>query len=180
MLISASQSVLLVIDIQERLNPVMNSPELVVENTQRLLKGAALLNVPTLISEQYPKGLGHTVEAISNASTEGQTVEKDTFSCMADDGYAARFDGLNKSQAIICGIEAHVCVLQTAIDLIHRGTHVFVVADATSSRTAANHMLALERLKTAGAEIVTSEMVLFEWLRRAGTPEFKEISGLVK
>ena len=180
MLISVQQSVLLVIDIQERLNPVMNSPELMLENTQRLLKGAALLNVPTLISEQYPKGLGHTVEPIASLLPKGAVQEKEIFSCMADDGYADRFNGLNKSQAIICGIEAHVCVLQTAIDLIHRGTHVFVVADATSSRTATNHMLALERLKTAGAEIVTTEMVLFEWLRRAGTPEFKEISGLVK
>ena len=180
MLISAQQSVLLVIDIQERLNPAMNAPELVLQNAERLLRGADLLNVPTLISEQYPKGLGHAAEPIASLLPEGSVQEKETFSCMADDDYAARFNGLNKSQAIICGIEAHVCVLQTASDLIDSGKKVFVVADATSSRAAANHMLALERAKTAGAEIVTTEMVLFEWLRRAGTPEFKEISKLVK
>ena len=180
MLISASQSALLVIDIQERLNPAMNAPELVEENVARLLKGAAILDIAVLASEQYPKGLGHTIQPIASLLPEGSVQEKETFSCMADNYYATRFNDLNKPQAIICGIEAHVCVLQTASELIDSGTSVFVVADATSSRAAANHMLALERAKTAGAEIVTTEMVLFEWLRRAGTPEFKEIIGLVK
>ncbi len=158
----------------------MNAPELVIENVSRLLKAAAILNIAVLASEQYPKGLGHTIEPIASLLPEGAVQEKQAFSCMADSDYVARFNGLNKPQAIICGIEAHVCVLQTASDLIDSGKKVFVVADATSSRVTANHMLALERVKTAGAEIVTCEMVLFEWLRRAGTPEFKEISGLVK
>lgn len=180
MLISKDQSALLVIDIQESLAPVMADPQMVVENTTRLLKAAAILGVEVLASEQYPKGLGHTVKDLAPLLGKDAVVEKDTFSCMADDNFAARFDKLNKPQAIICGIEAHVCVLQTTIDLIERGRAVFIVADATSSRTPANHLLAIERASSAGAKIVTTEMVLFEWLRRAGTPEFKEISKLVK
>ena len=180
MLMDKEQSALLVIDIQERLLPVMNEPDMVVENTRRLINGASILGVDMLASEQYPKGLGHLTTQVSSLLSDGTVQEKDSFSCMADDVFAGRFNALNKTQAIICGIEAHVCVLQTTIELINRGVGVFVVSDATSSRTATNHRAGLDRVKSAGAEIVTTEMVLFEWLRRAGTPEFKEISKMVK
>lgn len=180
MLIDKEQSALLVIDIQERLLPVMHDPDMVVENTRRLIKGASILGVGVLASEQYPNGLGHLVEPITSLLGDSAVQEKDTFSCMADERFAKHFNALNKTQAVICGIEAHVCVLQTTIELISSGVKVFVVADATSSRTAGNHIMGMDRAKSAGAEIVTTEMVLFEWLRRAGTPQFKEISKLVK
>jgi len=180
LLIDKDQSALLIIDIQERLLPVMNAPDMVVENSKHLIKGASILGVDVLASEQYPKGLGHLVEPVLSLLSDGAVQEKETFSCMADERFAQHFNALNKTQAIICGIEAHVCVLQTTIELIANGVKVFVVADATSSRTSANHMIGMDRAQSAGAEIVTTEMVLFEWLRRAGTPEFKEISKLVK
>jgi nicotinamidase-related amidase len=109
-----------------------------------------------------------------------RVVEKVHFSCMGDDGFARRFREIDRSQAVLVGIEAHVCVLQTAEQLIEAGCDVFVVADATSSRTTANHEAALERMRADGAQIVTTEMVTFEWLERAGTPEFKKISALIK
>lgn len=180
LLIDAEKSALLTIDIQDRLNPVMADGDLVVANIAKLLRGARLLGVPVLASEQYPKGLGHLVGELADLLDENAVVEKDAFSCMADDEFAKRFTALGKPQAIVCGIEAHVCVNQTALQLLESGVQVFVVSDATSSRTTANHMAALERLRQNGAEIVSAEMVLFEWLRRAGTPEFKEISKLVK
>ncbi len=180
MLIDAQKSALLVIDVQERLNPAMHDSEGVIANIARLVKAATTLDVPVLASEQYPKGLGHTVAPLATLMADETVAEKMSFSCMADEGYRQRFDALNRPHAIICGIEAHVCVLQTAIELLERGKSVFVVADGTSSRTQANHTAALKRIGRAGAEIVTTEMVLFEWLRRAGTPEFKTISQLVK
>lgn len=178
MLIKAERSALLVIDIQEKLAPAMNGIERVVENTAILMRAARRLAVPLLVSEQYPKGLGATVAAL--AANHGEVVEKITFSCLGDEAFAARFDALGRDRAVIAGIEAHVCVLQTAMDLLDRGAAVFVVADATASRSPDNRSAALRRLRGAGAEIVTTEMVIFEWLGQAGTDEFKELSKLIK
>lgn len=180
MLIDAEKSVLLCIDVQDRLNPVMADGDGVVAGISKLLQGAELLNVAVLASEQYPKGLGHLVGELASMFPQGTIIEKDTFSCMADETFAQRLTDLKKSQVIVCGIEAHVCVMQTTVQLLEQGKQVFVVADATSSRTNANHQTGLERMRQNGAEIVTVEMVLFEWLRRAGTPQFKAISKLVK
>ncbi|NQU55851.1 MAG: hydrolase [Rhodospirillales bacterium] len=179
MLIKADRSVLLVIDIQDKLAPAMNNIEGVVENTSILMRAASRLSIPQLVSEQYPQGLGATIEPVAELSSDA-AVAKVTFSCMADTDYVSRFDSLGRDQAVIAGIEAHVCVLQTAMDLLARDVQVFVLADATTSRTPDNHAMALHRLGGAGVEIVTTEMVLFEWLGQAGTPEFKDISKLIK
>ncbi len=180
MLIDAEKSVLLCIDVQDRLNPVMADSDGVVAGISKLLQGAELLNVAKLASEQYPMGLGHLVSELASMFPQGTIIEKDAFSCMADETFSKRLTGLNKSQVIVCGIEAHVCVMQTTVQLLEQGKQVFVVADATSSRTNANHQTGLERMRQNGAEIVSVEMVLFEWLRLAGTAQFKEISKLVK
>ena len=180
MLITADRSCLLVIDIQDRLAPTMADTQMVIDNTTLLLKAAGVLEVPILVSEQYPRGLGHTLPQLATLMPPDSRVEKVHFSCMGDDGFARRFREIGRSQAVLVGIEAHVCVLQTAEQLIEAGCDVFVVADATSSRTTANHEAALERMRADGAQIVTTEMVAFEWLERAGTPEFKEISALIK
>jgi nicotinamidase-related amidase len=166
--------------VQARLAPVMAEPDRVVDNTATLMKSAARLGVPMLVSEQYPKGLGATVDDLARLAPNGAVVEKVDFSCLGDAEYARRFDALGRPQAVVAGIEAHVCVLQTAMHLIERGSRVYVVSDAVSSRNPANAEAALERLRGAGAEIVTTEMVVFEWLGRAGTPEFKELSALIK
>ena len=179
MLIRFEKSILLVIDIQRKLAPAMSDIGRVVENTSILIKAAARLNVPQLVSEQYPQGLGTTLESISGLS-ENAAIEKLSFSCMGDENFAFQFNALGRNQAVIAGIEAHVCVLQTAMDLIGQGVQVFVVADATSSRSPDNHSMALQRLSGAGASIVTTEMVVFEWLGQAGTQEFKELSKLIK
>jgi nicotinamidase-related amidase len=180
MLIKADRSCLLVIDIQERLLPATFGPGTVTGNCGILLEAAGILGIPVLASEQYPKGLGHTVPEIGARLPEGSVVEKLHFSCVGEDGFCLRFDGLGRSQAVVVGMEAHVCVLQTVLDLLGRGTEVFVVADATSSRTPDNHRLAMDRMRAAGARIVSTEMVVFEWLAKAGTAEFKAISKLVK
>jgi nicotinamidase-related amidase len=180
MLIDPNTSSLLIVDIQARLLPKMSAADTVVANTSVLLKAAARLDVPILVSEQYRKGLGTTAAELEPLLPAGNVIEKMTFSCMLDADFAARFRALGRAQAVVAGIEAHVCVLQTAEHLLEDGVRVFVVADATSSRVPSSHEWAMQRLRAAGAVIVTTEMVVFEWLRRSGTPEFKEISALIK
>ena len=180
MLIKAEKSSLLVIDIQQRLAPAMANAERVVANTTVLMKAAARLGVPVLASEQYPRGLGSTIGELAPMIPAENCLEKIDFSCMADEAYCSKFKSLGRPQAIVVGIEAHVCVLQTVMDLLEEGFAPFVVADAVSSRTEENEVRALDRMRHAGASIVATEMVVFEWLRRAGTPAFKEISALIK
>ncbi len=180
MLIEAEKSCLLVIDVQAKLAPVMAAAERAIANIAILMKAAALLDVPMLVSEQYSKGIGHTVEELAALAPAGSVMEKIHFSCMGDKGIVQRFAELGRDQTVIAGIEAHVCVLQTALDLHGGGGNVFVVADATASRSPDNHETAMERLRAAGISIVATEMVLFEWLGRSGTPEFKEIVALIK
>jgi len=179
-LIDADTSCLLVIDIQAKLNPVMFDPLRVPEGAAKLLLGASIIGVPAVVTEQYSKGVGPTVDDLQDFMPEGSPMEKNTFSCMADDAFTARFRALGKTQVVVAGIEAHVCVLQTCLQLIAEGVQVFVVEDATASRTVENHRAGLERIRHAGGHIVTVEMVLFEWLKRSGTPEFKQISQLIK
>jgi nicotinamidase-related amidase len=180
MLIRAKSSCLLVVDIQAKLAPVMAEPEKVVANTALLLKAARRLDVPLLVSEQYPAGIGHTVPELTSLFTKDSLVQKMHFSCLGEDEYKRRLRALERPQAVVAGIEAHVCVLQTTEDLLAAGLDVFVVADATSSRKRSNHEAALERLRSSGARVVTTEMVMFEWLGKAGTAAFKDIIPLIK
>ncbi|MBK8907033.1 MAG: hydrolase [Rhodospirillales bacterium] len=180
MLINSDESCLLIVDIQSRLLPVMADPDAVVGNTRLLMRAAGRLGVPVLASEQYPRGIGHTVSPVAELLPDNSVVEKMHFSCLREDFFADRLEALGRRQAVVAGIEAHVCVLQTADDLVSAGYDVFVVADATSSRTHANHQAALARLEAAGAHLVTTEMVVFEWMAKAGTPEFRELVALIK
>ncbi len=180
MLIEAERSCLLIVDVQAKLLPAMAAPEAVVANAAILMKAAARLEIPLLVSEQYPKGLGPTVPELAELAPAEAVVEKVHFSCLGDGHYSRRFQELGRTQAVIAGIEAHVCVLQTAMELIGDGHQVFIVGDAVSSRRADNASAALARLGAAGAAIVTAEMVIFEWLGRAGTPEFKELLEKIK
>lgn len=180
MLIDRDASCLLLIDVQDRLAPAMAERDAMEANAAVLLKAAARLGVPVLVSEQYPKGLGPTVPALAALAGPGAVAEKTAFSCLRDDGWRGRFNALGRGQAVICGIEAHVCVLQTALHLRAAGSEVFVVADAVASRATANRDLALARLRGAGVHVVSTEMAVFEWLGAAGTPEFKDVSALIK
>jgi isochorismate hydrolase len=158
----------------------MHEKERVLRQAQILARGLALLNVPTVVTEQYRQGLGPTVPELARLVADFAPIEKLAFSAWAAEGVlsAARVRGA--AQVILCGIETHVCVLQTCLDLRTEGLEVFVVADAVSSRTSENHCLGLERMRQAGAVIASTEMILFELLERAGTEEFKKVLPLVK
>jgi nicotinamidase-related amidase len=176
MLIDHEHSSLLVVDVQERLLPAIDDWQRLLDNVIWLVQVAQRLQVPILASEQYPKGLGLTHADLRALLPVGSVADKVHFSCVAADC----LDGINGSgrrQIVICGIEAHVCVMQTALELRWQGKEVFVVADAVASRHPADRDLALSRMRGHGIEIVSREMVAFEWLRRAGTTEFRQISS---
>lgn len=184
MFFSADTSHLLIVDMQERLVPVMDQPDAVVGGCIQLVRGANTLGIPVLVSQQYPAGIGATVDTIKNElSAESQVFDKISFSCLRDKNisqYVKRAVSEGRKQWVIAGIETHVCVLQTALDLKNDGHDVAVVVDAVSSRTQQSKNTALSRLAQAGIPAVTVEMILFEWLEKAGTAEFKAISKLIK
>lgn len=176
-------TVLLIIDVQERLGAAMPEQQLeaVIKNTGVLQEAAKSLDFPVITTEQYPRGLGPTVQPIRDALREHEApVEKVCFSCVAVDEVKQRLDTLNRKQVLVVGMETHVCVFQTVRDLIEHGYTPFVLADATSSRTAENHNLGLSLVREAGAVISSTEAVLFDLLKQAGTPEFKHLSRLIK
>lgn len=180
MLIRAIDSVLVVIDMQERLVPAMQAPARTLKNAKLLLTAAHACSVPTILTEQYPKGLGSTVPEIIAAAGDSPIIEKLHFSCMEDAEFERAFKRTNRKQAVLAGMEAHICVVQTAASLIESGYEVFVVSDATASRTVDSEIACQTRLTASGAYMVTTEMVIFEWLGKAGTPAFKSLLPLIK
>ncbi len=178
--LNAARSALVVIDIQARLAPATHAPEPVIANAALLMRAAARLDVPILVTEQYPKGLGATVPEIADLAPADAILSKLHFSCLGDDGFRRRFEALGRPQAVLVGMETHVCVLQTALGLSESGTDCAVVADAVTSRKPADRDAALARLRDAGIAIVTTEMVVFEWLERAGTDAFRDLKDLIK
>ncbi|SFE42873.1 hydrolase [Roseivivax sediminis] len=179
MLIRAQDSILVIIDMQERLVPAMQAPARTIRNTRTLLAAAEEVGVPVIMTEQYPKGLGATVPELKPTS-KTTVLPKMHFSCMEDSDFAATFRGSERKQAILAGMEAHICVVQTAASLIEEGYEVFVVSDATASRTLESEQACIARLHASGIGIVTTEMVVFEWLGQAGTPAFKKLLPLIK
>ena len=181
MLLDHRASLLLLIDIQEKLMPVMHEPQRVIANAAILLGAAYRLGVPVIVTEQYPKGLGHTVPEIAGLIRDRDAImPKIAFSAAADASTMARLRQSRRGQVVIAGAEAHVCVLQTAIALVQAGYQVFVAADATSAREQRNVDLAMDRLALNGISVISTEMALFEWLARAGTEEFRELSRLIR
>ena len=166
------RTALVVVDVQEAFRPAVQNFDTVVENTRRLMEGAKILGIPTIVTEQYPKGLGHTVAELGDVDA----VEKSCFSAARADG----FDLDGRDQALVCGIETHVCVSQTAHDLLERGVEVHVASDAVTSRTAPNKHVGLHKMEQSGAIVTSVETALFELLGAAGTDEFKQVQGLVK
>jgi len=176
MLIHPDKSLLLVIDIQEKLVPAIYQKEQLVDNCKWLLEIANVIGVPVMASEQYPQGLGHTVPAINDQIDPEMVLEKLHFSCMSEPECNRRINEHRPDQVILIGMEAHVCVLQTAMQLKQQAREVFVVADCVSSRSAEDKSLALDRLRANGIHIVSREMVAFEWMQKSGTDQFKKIS----
>ncbi len=183
-LIDRARTHLLVIDVQERLLPAMSEPQPALANCMRLVQAAAHLSLPVTVSQQYPKGIGPTVEELRRLLPNGAAVlDKLAFSCVRDAGLRMRIEQLaadGRDQVLVCGIEAHVCVLQTALEIAATGLSCFVAADATASRVQASKDIAMARMQGAGVTIVTSEMAIFEWLGQAGTADFKALMPLVK
>jgi len=173
------KTALLIIDIQQRIIDVMQDKDCLIENTLKLIKGMKILNVPIYYTEQYPKGLGQTIDVIKN-ELKFDAMQKMSFSCS---GAADLFKDLidkNISQLVVCGIESHVCVQQTVLDLLENGFQVNVAADAVSSRKEYDKKTALDRMRDNKAEITTTESILFELLNICGTAEFKEIIRIIK
>ena len=176
MLIQAPQAALLVIDIQQRLMPAIFNAEQVLNNSVWLLQIAKRLEIPYLVTEQYPQGLGGSVPELAQAVVPQQVVQKVHFSCAAEPECLARIQALGRRQLVLTGSEAHVCVLQSALGLLQQGFEVFLVADAVGSRRESDYQLALQRMRHAGVQIVSCEMVAFEWLHCAGNDRFRAIS----
>lgn len=174
-LLRATDSLLLIIDVQAQLAPHVHEHERVIENCGWLMGIARELDVPMLVSEHYPEGIGHTVGVLRDQAPAENVMRKDHFSCVSEPTCKQRIDAFGRSQIVIGGMEAHVCVMQTAIDLQSSGKNVFLVADAVSSRTPENASRAIDRMQRNGVQIVTREMVLFEWAHRGGTEQFRQL-----
>lgn len=175
-------STLVIVDVQERLFAAMDADhrEEVVHNLKVLAAAARRLSLPVVVTEQYPKGLGHTLPELREALGAVEPLEKITFSCCDADGFLPRLRALGTKRVILGGIEAHVCVLTTALDLLGEGFAVHVVADAVTSRTQGNWRLGVEQLRQAGAVITTTESVVFQLLQKADTEDFRELVRLLK
>lgn len=175
-----ARAALAVVDVQERLLPTIFEKERLVQNVVRMIQGAQILGVPVLVTEQYRKGLGATVPEVASAIAGFSPLEKLAFSACGARGFLPAIKARHIADIVLCGIESHVCVCQTCLDLLDDGFRVFVVADAVSSRTLENSRLGLGRMQHAGAIVASTEMILFELLEKAGTEEFKQILELVK
>jgi nicotinamidase-related amidase len=179
-ILSREKTALLLIDIQEKILAVMKNPEQVVQNSLKLIKGFKALNIPIFYTEQYPKGLGPTAAALLKELEGLSAIQKMSFSCSGAGNFFVRLKDNSVSQVIVAGIESHVCVQQTTLDLIANGFQVDLAADAVSSRKDLDYKFALDRMRTHGAEVTTTETILFELLNVCGTDEFKAISKIVK
>ncbi len=177
-LLSAANSRLLIVDVQDKLlPPISNGPRL-VHNCRRLIDGAKVVSVPVYGTEQYPQGLGPTTAEL--ATRMGPRIDKVIFSCAAVLGWGQAADVSDeREQVVVAGMETHVCVMQTVLDLIAGGFRVYVPVDAVGSRGELDAKIALERMAASGTTLTTVESVLFEWAERAGTPEFKRIQKLI-
>lgn len=170
----------MIIDVQGRLARNVFQPSGLESNISKLIRACQILDVPVLVTEQYPKGLGNTLQQLMELLPGNIPVEKISFSCCGEEEFMKRLRGFNRSNILIAGIEAHVCVYQTAVDLVEFGYNVHLVTDGVSSRTEENRLLGIRCIEKAGATLTSTEMAVFELLRVADGERFKAISGIVK
>jgi nicotinamidase-related amidase len=178
--INKGESILVLIDYQERLMPAMKDCDKIQKAAEKLIKGCKALEVPILVTQQYTKGLGPTISPLNEALGDYKPIEKISFSAMGEHTFCEKLKKSGKKTVILAGIEAHVCVMQTAIDLVEAGYSVFIVSDCISSRSEEDKIYAEKRMASAGVIYSTCESVLFELLKSAKHKNFKEISSLVK
>jgi nicotinamidase-related amidase len=171
---------LIVVDVQGKLAQLMVDKEALFKNIRILIQAAKILEIPILWCQQAPEALGPTIPDIAELLTGLEPINKASFSCCGQEQFNAQFSGLGREQVLLCGIETHVCIYQTAMELMEGGLDVTILADAVSSRTEQNRQIALTRLAAEGARISSTEMALFELLKTAKHPQFKEVARLVK
>jgi nicotinamidase-related amidase len=178
--LTLDRSVLVVVDMQERFRDLIHGVDQVLNGSTRLIRFFQQLNAPILVTEHYSRGLGVTVSELRNLFHPLKPLEKIHFSCAADDGFKNALADTGRDQIILCGIEAHVCIYQTAADLMRQGKQVVVIVDAVSSCTAANRQIGLNRMSEMGVQSMGVQMLMFELLHKAGTSDFKTVSGLLR
>jgi nicotinamidase-related amidase len=179
-MLTRNNTALIVIDVQGKLARLMHEKEALFQNLQRLIKGAQALHIPILWTEQNPEGLGPTIPEIAGLLSEATPSPKISFSCCGDDSFTQKLKATGRKQFLIAGIETHICVYQTARDLLNDSYGVEVVVDAVSSRTQANKEIGLEKMRDAGARMTSTETALYELLQVAKGDQFKEILKIVK
>ena len=179
-LLEIKDCVLVVVDVQGRLAELMDGREKLFENIRIMIKAAGILDIPVIWCQQCPEALGETVPQIKELLGGSEPVNKASFSCCGEDSFNAALGRTGRRSVLLCGIEAHICIYQTAADLSRRGSHVTVIADAVSSRRPENRQLAVERMAAMGVNIGSAEMMLFELLKTAKHPKFRDIAKLVK
>ena len=181
MLLDRERACLVVVDVQTRLLGSIHEADVTVEQIRKAIRGFRIVGAPVLVTEQYRKGLGETEPTIAAAVGDAtEPIEKMSFSCAAHPPFLDQLAESGRTQVVLCGIEAHVCVLQTAVQLVSRGYETYVLADAVSSRTPRNVEIALRRMEQSGVRHTSVEMSVFEMLHLCGTPEFKEWLAVIK
>ncbi len=179
-LLSVEDTVLMVIDMQGNLYESMQDKQFLLENVRKLIGGMQLFGIPVIVTEQIPEKLGPTIAPVAEMLPGAARIPKADFSCCGDGKIMKALKAVERRQVLLCGIEAHVCVYQTAIDLLGFGYEVHLVADAVSSRTVLNRKIGIEKMLAEGAHLASTEMVLFELIRTAEDPRFREIFKIVK
>jgi len=179
-MLTRNDTLFVVIDFQEKLMPAMSDREKLEEKTIRLCKGMNVLSVPVIVTQQYTKGIGPTIDSIAEAIGEFDPVDKTTFSCMRNNEFKQQLKAADKKNVVVCGIESHICVQQTVIQLLEEGYNVYVAADCVSSRSPEDKMWSIARMGEAGAVITTYEAILYEILEGSKEEGFKAISAIVK
>jgi len=180
MKLNSKQSVLLIIDVQEKLLPVMNNADGLLTSMTKLIRGMKILDIPIILTEQYPRGLGTTVSEIHELIPDIEAVEKHSFSCCLNENFMSVLEKHNRKQVLVSGIETHVCVYQTCVDLLEKGYDVFLIVDAVSSRKQDDKNLAIRVLEKKGVQLRGVEMALFELIKTSQHEKFKELSITIK
>jgi nicotinamidase-related amidase len=180
LMLATDNTIVLIVDVQGKLAHLMHDKEILFNNIRKTIKGAQVLDIPILVTEQYPEGLGSTIPEVAGLFENPDTISKTSFSCCGDDRFMQVLNDLQPENILVAGIETHVCVYQTVRDLLRANYAVQIIADAVSSRTKNNKKIGLKKIIKAGAEITSVETVLFELLREAGGEKFKNILEIVK
>lgn len=178
--LTQSSTALLIVDVQDRLAPSIGGIDGIIKRNKALVRAAKRLDVPIVVTEQYPQGLGHTDSGLAAAVDGAAVYEKIHFNAAAEPAFCDIMEQTNRTDIVITGTEAHVCVLQTALGLAELGYNVWYCVDAVGSRNDQDKGVALERVKAAGISVVTTEMVIFEWLQRAASPEFTDLLPTIR